>query len=251
MNLISIPALQDNYIWLLTDSQKQCVIVDPGESAPVLSTLIQGQYRPQAILLTHHHNDHVGGVANLCRHFPEIPVYGPQETANKGVTVIVTEGDDLTIKGQKYIIIAVPGHTLGHIAYYSKPYLFCGDTLFSAGCGRLFEGTPEQMYASIQQLAQLPDDTLICSAHEYTLSNLKFARSILPADQDIARYQQQIEQLRAKNQPSLPVKLQSERKINVFLRCNDIDLQRKIGVISPPESLASVFSELRARKDLF
>lgn len=251
MNLISIPALQDNYIWLLTDSQKQCVIVDPGESAPVLSTLIQGQYRPQAILLTHHHNDHVGGVANLCRHFPEIPVYGPQETANKGATVIVTEGDDLTIKGQKYIIIAVPGHTLGHIAYYSKPYLFCGDTLFSAGCGRLFEGTPEQMYASIQQLAQLPDDTLICSAHEYTLSNLKFARSILPADQDIARYQQQIEQLRAKNQPSLPVKLQSERKINVFLRCNDIDLQRKIGVISPPESLASVFSELRARKDLF
>ena len=251
MNLISIPALQDNYIWLLTDSQKQCVIVDPGESAPVLSTLIQGQYRPQAILLTHHHNDHVGGVANLCRHFPEIPVYGPQETANKGATVIVTEGDDLTIKGQKYIIIEVPGHTLGHIAYYSKPYLFCGDTLFSAGCGRLFEGTPEQMYASIQQLAQLPDDTLICSAHEYTLSNLKFARSILPADQDIARYQQQIEQLRAKNQPSLPVKLQSERKINVFLRCNDIDLQRKIGVISPPESLASVFSELRARKDLF
>ncbi|MEY4475921.1 MAG: hypothetical protein RL248_1688 [Pseudomonadota bacterium] len=251
MNLISIPALQDNYIWLLTDSQKQCVIVDPGESAPVLSTLIQGQYRPQAILLTHHHNDHVGGVANLCRHFPEIPVYGPQETANKGATVIVTEGDDLTIKGQKYIIIAVPGHTLGHIAYYSKPYLFCGDTLFSAGCGRLFEGTPEQMYASIQQLAQLPDDTLICSAHEYTLSNLKFARSILPADQDIARYQQQIEQLRAKNQPSLPVKLQSERKINVFLRCSDIDLQRKIGVISPPESLASVFSELRARKDLF
>ncbi|MEY4921481.1 MAG: hypothetical protein RLY17_198 [Pseudomonadota bacterium] len=251
MNLISIPALQDNYIWLLTDSQKQCVIVDPGESAPVLSTLIRGQYRPQAILLTHHHNDHVGGVANLCRHFPEIPVYGPQETANKGATVIVTEGDDLTIKGQKYIIIAVPGHTLGHIAYYSKPYLFCGDTLFSAGCGRLFEGTPEQMYASIQQLAQLPDDTLICSAHEYTLSNLKFARSILPADQDIARYQQQIEQLRAKNQPSLPVKLQSERKINVFLRCSDIDLQRKIGVISPPESLASVFSELRARKDLF
>lgn len=251
MNLISIPALQDNYIWLLTDSQKQCVIVDPGESAPVLSTLIQGQYRPQAILLTHHHNDHVGGVANLCRHFPEIPVYGPQETANKGATVIVTEGDDLTIKGQKYIIIAVPGHTLGHIAYYSKPYLFCGDTLFSAGCGRLFEGTPEQMYASIQQLAQLPDDTLICSAHEYTLSNLKFARSILPADQDIARYQQKIEQLRAKNQPSLPVKLQSERKINVFLRCNDIDLQRKIGVISPPESLASVFSELRAKKDIF
>ncbi|MFW5391803.1 hydroxyacylglutathione hydrolase [Yersinia sp. 2544 StPb PI] len=251
MNLISIPAFQDNYIWLLANPQKHCVIVDPGESAPVLSALAQGQYTPQAILLTHHHNDHVGGVAQLHRHFPNIPVYGPQETANKGATVIVNGGDHLTIDGQNYTIIAVPGHTLGHIAYYSEPYLFCGDTLFSAGCGRLFEGTPEQMYASIQRLAQLPAETLICSAHEYTLANLKFARFILPADQDIATYQQQIMQLRAKNLPSLPVKLQLERKINVFLRCDDIDLQRKIGVISPPASLASVFSELRAQKDRF
>ncbi|WP_145588236.1 hydroxyacylglutathione hydrolase [Yersinia aldovae] len=251
MNLISIPAFQDNYIWLLADSQKQCVIVDPGESAPVLAALSQDQYLPQAILLTHHHNDHVGGVADLCRHFPNIPVYGPQETADKGATEIVKGGDSLTINGRNHTIIAVPGHTLGHIAYYSKPYLFCGDTLFSAGCGRLFEGTPEQMYASIQQLAQLPDDTLICSAHEYTLANLKFARFILPSDQYIATYQQQIMQLRAKNQPSLPVKLQIERKINVFLRCDDIDLQRKIGVMSPPDSLVSVFSELRAQKDRF
>ena len=251
MNLISIPAFQDNYIWLLSNPQKHCVIVDPGESAPVLAAVAQGQYIPQAILLTHHHNDHVGGVAELRRHFPDIPVYGPQETANKGATVIVNGGDHLTIGGQNYTIIAVPGHTLGHIAYYSEPYLFCGDTLFSAGCGRLFEGTPEQMYASIQRLALLPDETLICSAHEYTLANLKFARFILPADEDIARYQQQIMQLRAKNLPSLPVKLQFERKINVFLRCNDIDLQRKIGVISPPSSLASVFSELRAQKDRF
>jgi hydroxyacylglutathione hydrolase len=251
MNLISIPALQDNYIWLLANPQKYCVIVDPGESAPVLTTLTQGQYIPQAILLTHHHNDHVGGVADLRCHFPDIPVYGPQETANKGATIIVNGGDNLMIDGQNYTIIAVPGHTLGHIAYYSEPYLFCGDTLFSGGCGKLFEGTPEQMYTSIQRLAQLPDKTLICSAHEYTLGNLKFARFILPLNQDIATYQQQIMQLRAKNLPSLPVKLQLERKINVFLRCNDIDLQRKIGVISPPSSLASVFSELRSQKDRF
>ncbi|KKM57071.1 hydroxyacylglutathione hydrolase [Yersinia pestis] len=251
MNLISIPAFQDNYIWLLANRQKHCVIVDPGESAPVLATLAQGQYVPQAILLTHHHNDHVGGVADLRHHFPDIPVYGPQETAKKGATVIVNDGDSLTIAGQNYTIIAVPGHTLGHIAYYSSPYLFCGDTLFSAGCGRRLEGTPEQMYASIQRLAQLPDETLICCAHEYTLSNLKFAHAILPADQDIATYQQQIEQLRSKNLPSLPVKLQFERKINVFLRCNDIDLQRKIGTTSPPDSLVSVFCELRSRKDSF
>lgn len=123
MNLISIPAFQDNYIWLLADSQKQCVIVDPGESAPVLAALSQDQYLPQAILLTHHHNDHVGGVADLCRHFPNIPVYGPQETADKGATEIVKGGDSLTINGRNHTIIAVPGHTLGHIAYYSKPYL--------------------------------------------------------------------------------------------------------------------------------
>ncbi|CNL37912.1 hydroxyacylglutathione hydrolase [Yersinia massiliensis] len=251
MNLISIPAFQDNYIWLLANPQKHCIIVDPGESAPVLTALSHGQYTPQAILLTHHHHDHVGGVADLRHHFPNIPVYGPQETANKGATIIVNGGDNLTIGDQNYHIFAVPGHTLGHIAYYSKPYLFCGDTLFSAGCGRLFEGTPEQMYTSIQQLAQLPDETLICSAHEYTLANLKFARSILPSDQEIATYQQEIMQLRAKNLPSLPVKLHLERKINVFLRCNDIDLQREIGVSSPPSSLASVFSELRARKDRF
>ncbi|CNI19541.1 hydroxyacylglutathione hydrolase [Yersinia pekkanenii] len=251
MNLISIPAFQDNYIWLLANQQKHCVIVDPGESAPVLATLAQNQYIPQAILLTHHHNDHVGGVADLRHHFPDIPVYGPQETASKGATIMVNGGDNLTIDGRNYRVIAVPGHTLGHIAYYSKPYLFCGDTLFSGGCGRLFEGTPEQMYASIQRLAQLPDETLICSAHEYTLENLKFARFILPSDADIATYQRQIMQLRAKNLPSLPVKLQLERKINVFLRCNDIDLQRKLSVISPPSSLASVFSELRAQKDRF
>lgn len=251
MNLISIPAFQDNYIWLLANPQKHCIIVDPGESAPVLAALSHGQYTPQAILLTHHHHDHVGGVADLRHHFPDIPVYGPQETANKGATIIVNGGDNLTIDDQNYHVFAVPGHTLGHIAYYSKPYLFCGYTLFSAGCGRLFEGTPEQMYTSIQQLAQLPDETLICSAHEYTLANLKFARSILPSDQEIATYQQEIMQLRAKNLPSLPVKLHLERKINVFLRCNDIDLQREIGVSSPPSSLASVFSELRARKDRF
>ncbi|CND12643.1 putative hydroxyacylglutathione hydrolase [Yersinia frederiksenii] len=251
MNLISIPAFQDNYIWLLADSQKHCVIVDPGEAHPVLAMLNQGDYLPKAILLTHHHNDHVGGVAELHRHYPNIPVYGPQETANKGATIIVKGGDDLVIAGQNYHVFAVPGHTLGHIAYYSKPYLFCGDTLFSAGCGRLFEGTAAQMYSSIQQLAQLPDETLICSAHEYTLANLKFARFILPSDHDIATYQQQIMQLRVKNLPSLPVKLQIERKINVFLRCNDVDLQRKIGVVSPPESLVSVFSELRAQKDRF
>lgn len=251
MNLISIPAFQDNYIWLLDNQQGRCVIVDPGEAGPVLEALSHRQLTPDAILLTHHHRDHVGGVAEIIARYPGLAVYGPQETASKGANHLVKDGDILDIGGQQYATIAVPGHTLGHVAFYSAPYLFCGDTLFSAGCGRLFEGTPEQMYHSFQRLAQLPDETLICCAHEYTLSNLKFARAILPQDRQIETYQQQVEELRAKGQPSVPTTLQLERKINLFLRCHDIDLQKEIGIYSPPRHLHSVFSELRLRKDAF
>ncbi|AUQ40783.1 hydroxyacylglutathione hydrolase [Yersinia ruckeri] len=251
MNLISIPAFQDNYIWLLVNRQQRCLIVDPGEASPVLAELKEKKWTPEAILLTHHHHDHVGGVVELLNHYPNLPVYGPQETAHKGATIIVNDGDQLSLCGLDFTIIAVPGHTLGHIAYYSAPYLFCGDTLFSGGCGRLFEGTPQQMYASIQQLTALPDDTLICCAHEYTLSNLNFARTVLPEDRRIETYQQQIRILRAKNQSSLPSTLQLEREINVFLRCNDVDLQRKLGFHSLSNDYSLVFAELRARKDSF
>ncbi|AHG21325.1 hydroxyacylglutathione hydrolase [Chania multitudinisentens RB-25] len=251
MNLISIPAFQDNYIWLLDNQQGHCVIVDPGEAKPVLDVLARQQLIPDAILLTHHHRDHVGGVAEIVAQYPQLAVYGPQETAGKGANTFVHGGETIEINGQQYIIIAVPGHTLGHVAYYSAPYLFCGDTLFSAGCGRLFEGSAVEMHHSFQRLAQLPDDTLICCAHEYTLSNLKFSRGILPQDREIETYQQQVERLRAKGRPSVPTTLQLERKINLFLRCHDIDLQKEIGVSSPPHSLHSVFSELRRRKDNF
>ncbi|SQJ28387.1 Hydroxyacylglutathione hydrolase [Serratia rubidaea] len=251
MNLISIPAFQDNYIWLLDDQQGRCVIVDPGEAPPVLAALQRLQLTPDAILLTHHHHDHVGGVAQIVAQYPALPVYGPQETADKGATQVVKGGDTIDVGGRNYQVMAVPGHTLGHIAFYSAPYLFCGDTLFSAGCGRLFEGTAEQMYHSLQQFMQLPDNTLICCAHEYTLANLKFARAILPQDRQIETYQQQVEALRAKGHPSLPTTLQLERKINVFLRCHDTDLQKELGFNSPPDDLASAFSELRRRKDTF
>ncbi|WON76366.1 hydroxyacylglutathione hydrolase [Serratia sp. UGAL515B_01] len=251
MNLISIPAFQDNYIWLLDNQQGHCVIVDPGESGPVLEALSRQHLIPDAILLTHHHNDHVDGVPEIIAQYPNLPVYGPQETGKKGANHQVNDGDVIEINGRQFITIAVPGHTLGHVAFYSAPYLFCGDTLFSAGCGRLFEGTAEQMYLSFQRLAQLPDETLICCAHEYTLSNLKFARAVLPQDRDIKTYQQQVEVLRAKGIPSVPTTLQLERKINLFLRCHDHDLQKKIGVYSPPQTLHSVFSELRLRKDRF
>lgn len=251
MNLISIPALQDNYIWLLDDQHGHCVIIDPGESAPVLKALHRLKLIPDAILLTHHHQDHVGGVAQVVAQYPNLMVYGPQETADKGVVHVVHDGEKFEINGCQYVTISLPGHTLGHVAFYSASYLFCGDTMFSAGCGRLFEGTAEQMYDSFQQLAQLPDNTLICCAHEYTLLNLKFARTVLPEDREIEAYQKHVEVLRGKNKPSVPTNLQLERKINLFLRCHDSNLQKKLGFYLPPKQLHSVFSELRLWKDNF
>ncbi|MEY0629852.1 hydroxyacylglutathione hydrolase, partial [Providencia rettgeri] len=171
MELIRVPALNDNYIWVLADNQ-QCIIVDPAEAEPVLEIITAQHLTPVAILLTHHHNDHTGGVKGILNKFTSLPVFGPKETENKGATELVEEGDTVIINQFKFQVIALSGHTLGHIGFYQAPYLFCGDTLFSAGCGRIFEGTPEQMWQSIQKIAALPDETLICCAHEYTLSNL-------------------------------------------------------------------------------
>ncbi len=251
MKLINIPALQDNYIWLLSDHNKHCVIIDPGESRRVLAIINHHKMTPDAILLTHHHFDHVGGIAGITARYPNIPVYGPRETAIKGASIIIDDGDIIMINNHRFISIAVPGHTLGHVAYYSQPYLFCGDTLFSAGCGRIFEGTTEQMYASIQRIMQFPDETLICCAHEYTLSNIAFARHLLPDDNKLIVRQRQVVELRANNQPSVPTTLALERMINIFLRCNEKDLQNKLGISMYNKTNLDVFSELRARKNLF
>lgn len=251
MNLISIPAMQDNYIWLLANDQQECLIVDPGVAAPALHYLTENKLTPKAILLTHHHNDHVDGVGELLQHYPDIPVYGPQETANKGCTQQVRGHDEITVLGMTFSVLDVPGHTLGHIAYYATPYLFCGDTLFSAGCGRIFEGTPEQMYASLQLIAQLPDNTLVCCAHEYTESNLRFARYVLPENKEIETYQKQVHELRLKHQPSVPSLLKIEKEINPFLRCYDNDLQRNLGFENQPIKTWQVFARLRDMKDSF
>ncbi len=251
MNLNSIPAFQDNYIWFLTDDEGKCIIVDPGEAAPVLRAIAENQWRPEAILLTHHHHDHVGGVKELVKNFPELVVYGPQETQDKGTNVVVSEGDKVNILKYEFSVIATPGHTLGHISYFNFPYLFCGDTMFSGGCGRLFEGTPEQMYQSFQEINSLPADTLICCAHEYTLSNLKFSLSILPEDDDLSGYYRKVKELRAKNQSTLPTSLQTERKINVFLRTQDDDLKALISKETNLQQPQQIFAWLRAKKDSF
>lgn len=249
MNLISVPALKDNYIWLLSNPQRQCLIVDPGEAEPVLTALEQHQLTPAAILLTHHHHDHVDGVTALAAQYPGIHVYGPLETEHCGATHIVGEGETVRELGSEFSIFSVPGHTAGHIAYYGAPYLFCGDTLFSAGCGRIFEGTPQQMFESVSKLSRLPDDTLVCCAHEYTLSNLTFAHHVWPEEPVINDYLVKIRELRGKGLSSLPSSLGLEKKINLFLRTHDIDLKRKLPANMGNKGDWQIFAQLRAMKD--
>ncbi|MCK7228752.1 hydroxyacylglutathione hydrolase [Enterobacter asburiae] len=251
MNLISISAFEDNYIWVLVDDERRCVIVDPGESAPVLRAIKENGWHPEAILLTHHHNDHTGGVPELRAHFPHLVVYGPAEAQDKGITHVVEEGENILIREWEFSVFATPGHTLGHLCFYSKPYLFCGDTLFSGGCGRLFEGTPAQMYQSLQKINSLPDETIICCAHEYTLGNMKFSVSLLPEDRAIQDYYHKVKELRAKNQKTLPVTLKKERQINLFLRTNDIDLINKINQETNLQQPEQRFAWLRSKKDNF
>jgi hydroxyacylglutathione hydrolase len=251
MNLISIPAFEDNYIWVLVDDDRRCVIVDPGESAPVLRAIKENGWQPEAILLTHHHHDHTGGVPELRAHFPHLVVYGPAEAQDKGITQVVEEGETILIREWEFSVFATPGHTLGHLCFYSKPYLFCGDTLFSGGCGRLFEGTPAQMYQSLQKINALPDETLLCCAHEYTLGNMKFAVSLLPEDRAIQDYYHKVKELRAKNQKTLPVILKNERQINLFLRTDDIDLINEINQETNLQQPEQRFAWLRSKKDNF
>ena len=251
MNLISIPAFQDNYIWVLADDKDRCIIVDPGEAAPVMKAIEENGWQPEAILLTHHHNDHVGGVPALREKFPHLEVYGPQETQNKGTTRVVEEGQNVLILEWEFSVFATPGHTSGHICFYSFPYLFCGDTMFSGGCGRLCEGTPEQMYQSFQKINSLPEETIICCAHEYTLANMKFALSILPEDPAIQDYYYKVKELRAKKLNTLPVILKNERQINLFLRTDDIDLINKINQETKLQQPEQRFAWLRSKKDNF
>jgi hydroxyacylglutathione hydrolase len=256
MNLIPLPAFQDNYLWLLQDGQR-ALVVDPGEAEPVFAGLRRTGARLETILVTHHHADHTGGVAQL-REATGARVFGPAaETIPEPATHLV-QGDTVCVLGLTFQVIEVPGHTAGHIAYYCPdagglPLLFCGDTLFSGGCGRLFEGTPAQMLASLDALAALPGDTRVCCAHEYTLSNLRFAKAVEPANAQLAAYTVACEQRRAQNQPTLPSTIGQERLINPFLRTRDPAVIRAAQAFNgaDPSDEAAVFAAIRQWKNEF
>lgn len=250
----ALPAFSDNYIWLLQDTAKRrCAVVDPGDAAPVQAWLTANPgWVLEDILITHHHHDHVGGVEAL-KHATGARVCGPAQERIPARDLALDDGDQVKVLGLDFDIIAVPGHTLGHIAYYSAPLLFCGDTLFAAGCGRLFEGTPEQMHQSLSRLAALPTETRVYCTHEYTLSNLRFAKAVEPENLHVAQRFADVTRLRDEDRISLPSTIGLERLTNPFLRTAETSVKQKADEWKGHSntSQASVFAALRSWKDTF
>lgn len=251
--VLHVRAFQDNYIWLVRGaSPTHVAVVDPGDAGPVFGFLRREQLLPCAVLCTHHHADHVGGAAAL-REAYQAPVYGPANESIASVTHPLRDGDriDLPAIDLSFRIFEIPGHTRGHIAYVNEALLFCGDTLFSAGCGRLFEGTAAQMHHSLARLAVLPETTAVYCGHEYTLANLRFARAVEPDNNEVLTYQREAEAARARGEPTLPSTIGRERRVNPFLRAGQAAVQKaaEMHAGTPLVDEVAVFAELRRWKD--
>jgi hydroxyacylglutathione hydrolase len=254
INIEPIKAFDDNYIWLMTTNEGS-IVIDPGESKNLLKAIEKKNIKLDAILITHHHYDHTGGIEELLMKYPNLKVYGP----NNNVDLIKSrlgDGELLNVIGIDFEVIEIPGHTLDHIAYYANinnsPILFCGDTLFAGGCGRVFEGTFDQMYESLMKLKKLPKNTRIYCGHEYTINNLKFAKAVEPDNVDlIIRYDEALD-LRKNNIPTLPSTISIELKTNPFLRADENNVQKIISnKFKTGFSEKEIFSALRQWKDNF
>lgn len=254
LKITPIPAFENNYFWVIQPdpAQANVLVVDPGAAQPVLDYLETHRLTLDSILITHRHNDHIGGINSLLARFP-VSVYGPRSDAIPQVSVFLEHGDQFESGGLNFRVIAVPGHTWEHIAFYLPHHrvLFCGDALFAGGCGRRFDGTAEVMWASLQKLAALPDDTLIYCAHEYTLSNLRFAAAVEPDNTVLLERLNQVERLRADHQITLPSTILLEKRTNPFLRCQEdgikVFIEARLG--KRPDSAAEAFGALRTIKD--
>jgi len=253
VSVVPIPAFKDNYIWLMRN-QRYAAVVDPGDASPVLNYLRREKLELAAILNTHHHADHVGGNAGLLREFP-VPVYGPRNESIPNVTHPLAEGDRVSVPllGLEFGVLDIPGHTAGHIAYYGANLLFCGDTLFACGCGKLFEGTAQQMYSSLEKLSNLPDATLVYCGHEYTLANIQFAKAADPQNAALLKREANVRELRERGMPTLPSDIRLEKATNPFLRCNNPEIVRNASraagrALNDP---VSVFASIREWKNNF
>lgn len=255
LHVTALPAFNDNYIWLI-DNGTHAVVIDPGDAAVVMAELQKRALSLSAILLTHRHDDHISGLPGLASQY-DVPVYGPKNDDISGVNHALQEGDSVSVDalGLSFSVLDVPGHTHGHIAYYSRMrrWLFCGDMLFGAGCGRMFEGTPEMMIASLAKFTALPDETQVFAAHEYTLSNLKFAQEIEPDNRDIMKRLREDSAKREKNQPTLPSTMALEKKTNPFLRNMEPDVLERLlslGLIKSKNTV-DAFAAMREWKNIY
>ena len=256
LNVHPIYAFSDNYIWVI-HNHTHAAVIDPGVASPVIEYLLSKKLQLSAILITHHHHDHTGGNTELLQSF-DVPVYGPHNESIATVSHPLREGDQVNLEEMSLnlMIIDTPGHTRGHIAYYgSNPFnmVFCGDTLFACGCGRVFEGTTQQMYQSLQKLSQLPGDTLIFCSHEYTLGNIQFAKVVDPKNSQLIDFEIAARELRNRNVPTIPTTLSLETKINPFIRCKQQEIinsaQNYTG--KPLPDPIEVFTALREWKNHF
>lgn len=254
-SIIPIPAFKDNYIWAIHNmSGTHVILVDPGEAGPVLEYTKKNQLTVDAIFITHHHFDHCAGVPALRLAYPHIKIYAPQKEVISGVTHRVKEGDKIDMESYNltFQVLEIPGHTLGHVAYVVDKYsLFCGDTLFSCGCGRLFEGTPAQMVASLEKLKQLSSETRLYCGHEYTLQNIQFAQQVDPENEALKTRKKAVEITRRFQRPSLPVTLGEEMHTNPFLRCDNEAIVRAVQAHAqrPLSNYVEIFGHLREWKN--